>query len=148
MDIVLLFSGASTCLYFENDMARLGSRSTYPMFDCGRNDAPDHIKLDPLNGVVRAELVGSGPKCVNDNWTSWRGRAVVQAGMAAARGKVPALGFILSEQASVATRSLRPEVVTIRWIQLITNVRFRLKKRASDTRVIIRTKAKYFAKPT
>ena len=75
-------------------------------------------------------------------------KAVGQAGVAAARGKVPAPGFILSEQASVATRSLRPEVVTIRLIQLITNVRFRLKKRASDTRVIIRTKAKYFAKPT
>ena len=41
-----------------------------------------------------------------------------------------------------------PEVVTIRWIQLITNVHFRLKKRASDKRVIIRTKAKYFANPT
>ena len=89
--------------------------------------------------------MGSGPKCVNDNWSSWRGKAVV---VFAARGKVPAPGFILSEQASVATRSLRPEVVTIRLIQLITNVRFRLKKRASDTRVIIRTKAKYFAKPT
>ena len=75
------------------------------MFDCGRNDAPDHIKLDPLNGVVRAESVGSGPKCVNDNWSSWRGKAVV---VFAARGKVPAPGFILSEQASVATRSLRP----------------------------------------
>jgi hypothetical protein len=77
-------------------------------------------------------------------------KAVGQAGVAAARGKVPAPGFILTYPNRLALQPApyAPEVVTIRWIQLITNIRFRLKKRASDTRVIIRAKAKYFAKPT
>ena len=48
------------------------------MFVSGRNDTPDHIQLDLLNEVARAESVGSGPKSVNDNWTSWSGKAPVR----------------------------------------------------------------------
>ena len=42
-----------------------GARAPYS--SCGRNDAPDHIQLDPLYEVVRAGPVESGPKSVNDN---------------------------------------------------------------------------------
>ena len=75
-----------------------------------------------------------------------RGKAVVRAGCAS-MVQHPGLSYPMNRLA-LQPVPCAPDVVTIRRIRLITNVHFRLMKRASDKRVIIRTKAKYFANPT
>ena len=94
---------------------------------CGRtwrNDGPDHIQLDPLNGVGRKLCEQQLDKLAQkDAWA----RVNVHYTVASRRP-----GLSLSDE-QIATPAIhhRPlEVIIICWIQLITNVHFRLERRA------------------